>query len=40
MLFIIQTITYYITGEASKYECRIKRGIYAKKYINTYSFSN
>ena len=40
MLFIIQLINYYITAAASKYECRIKREIYAKKYINPYSFLN
>ena len=40
MLFITQIITYYITGAASKYECRINRGIYDKKSINPYSLSN
>ena len=40
MLLITQIITYYINGAVSKYECGVNRGIYAKKYINPYSFSN
>ena len=40
MLLIIQIITYFITGTDSKYECRINRGIVAKKYSIPYTFLN